>query len=154
MTEEDKGYEVIDKRKVKQHEEPAPEAETEATKAQEGEAAAQPEQEEARAEEPKPEEAKEEAKEEPGPELPPADVYSLLKSFIGLLGAHAWQRMGLMVDPITGKLEKDLTQAKVAIDSISALTKQMEGKLDPKEREEIQAMLSNLQINYVRQSEA
>lgn len=146
MAEEDKGYEVIDKRKVKPGEDPSAQAETEAGEVREGEARAQAE--EAKAEEPK----REEAKEEFEAKLPPVDVHLLLRSFIGLLGSHAWQWMGLVVSPATGKVEKDLVQAKVAIDSISALAKQLEGKLDPKEQEELRGMLSDLQINYVRQS--
>jgi hypothetical protein len=84
--------------------------------------------------------------------LPPVDVYTLIRSFIGLLGAQAWQWMGLVKNPSTGQIEKDLVQAKVAIDTVAALIAQTEGKLSSPEAEELRAMLSDLRINFVRQS--
>jgi len=128
-SEEDKGYEVVDKRKVKIGED--------------GEVHAEPE-----AEAP-PEEEREAAEE--GPKLPPVDVYSLLKSFIGILGAHAWQWLGLVKNPITGETERDLAQAKVAIDTISALVGQLESKLDESEQRDLKGLISDLQINFVQQ---
>ena len=126
---EEKGYEIIDKRKVRLDEN--------------GEAQTQPEA-ETQSEEQKATDA--------GPSLPPVDVYSLLKSFIGILGSQAWQWMGLIKDPVTGNIEKDLAQAKVAIDTIAAMAHQLEGKIDPSEQRELKAMVSDLQINFVQQS--
>ncbi|NIN64511.1 MAG: hypothetical protein GTO63_07375, partial [Anaerolineae bacterium] len=77
-SEDEKEFEVVDKRKVKagKDREAQPEAETQVG-----------EEEEAKA----------------GPSgLPPVDVNSLLKSFVGLLGAHAWQWLGLVKNPLTG----------------------------------------------------
>jgi hypothetical protein len=134
---EDKGYEVIDKRKVRLGED--------------GEVHTEPESEAAEAQ---PEEQVEEpqAGQEEIPKLPPVDVHALVKSFIGILGAHAWQWMGLVRNPVTGEVEKDLAQAKVAIDAISALAGQIDSKLDERERGELQAMVSDLRINFVQQS--
>ena len=129
-SEEDKGYEVVDKK--------------------DGEVHTEPEADEAQAREEAPPEAEQEAAEE-GPKLPPVDVYSLLKSFIGILGAHAWQWLGLVKNPITGEMEKDLAQAKVAIDTISVLVSQLEGKLDESEQRDLKSLISDLQINFVRQ---
>jgi hypothetical protein len=140
MSEEDQGYEVVDKRKVKLGEdgEVQAEPETEAPEAQ-AEAEAEP----SGAEEPSPEERF---------ELPPVDVYALLNSFIGILGAHAWQWMGLVKNPVTGQLDKDMTQAKIAIDTVSAIIAQLEGKAPPAEHQELRSLLSDLQINFVKQS--
>ena len=140
-SEEEKDYEAVDKRKVKvgKDEEMHAEPETETP---------EPET-EAQAEEPK-------AEEQPAAEeragLPPVDVDSLLKSFIGLLAAHAWQWLGLVKNPVTDQMERDLAQAKVAVDSISALIGQLEGKLDPSEQNDLQGLLSDLRINFVQQS--
>lgn len=84
--------------------------------------------------------------------LPPVDVYSLIGSFIGMLGMQAWQWIGLVKNPSTGNIEKDLPQAKVAIDAIAALAKQLEGKMDASEEKELRELISNLQLNYVQQS--
>lgn len=135
--QEDKGYEVIDKRKVKLGED--------------GEVRAEPEDEKAQATADMGSE-KEAFSPEEIANLPPVDVYSLLKSFIGILGAHAWQWLGLVKNPITGQIEKDLAQAKVAIDAIRALVQQIEGKIDASEDRELKGMISDLQINYVQQS--
>lgn len=99
--------------------------------------------------EPKPEEQTA-AEETAG--LPHIDVYSLLRYFIGLLGTYAWQWMGLMKDPVTGQMEKDLAQAKIAIDSIRTLMTQLENKMDESERRELKDLIGNLQINFVQQS--
>ena len=123
MAEEEKEFEVIDKRKVKMD--------------SEGNVTAEPEE---------PQEQEEFAG------LPPVDVYALLKSFIGLLGAHTWQWLGLVKNPVTGNIEKDLTQAKIAIDSISLMMGQLGDKLDASEQRELQGLLSDLRMNYVQQS--
>ena len=127
MSEEEKGNEVTD--------EPAVEPDD---TDREGEAPA--------------EQAEEPSLEDIAGGLPPIDVYSLLGSFLGLLGAQAWQWMGLVKDPSTGKIEKDLVQAKIAIDAVAALAAQLEGKVSASESGELQAMLSDLRINFVRQS--
>lgn len=132
QSEEEKGFEVVDKRKV--------------TMDENGEVHTRPE-----AEEPQPELTEEQIAEELK-NLPPVDVYSMLKYFIGMLNAQAWQWLGLVKSPITGNVEKDLTQAKVAIDAISALIGQMQGKLSPAEQKELEALLSDLRINFVQQS--
>ena len=126
MAEEEKEFEVVDKRKVKMD--------------SEGNVVAEPE--EPKAEEEQPEFAG----------FPPVDVYGLLKSFIGLLGAHTWQWLGLLKNPVTGNIEQDLAQAKIAIDSISLMMGQIEGKLEPSEQREIQGLLADLRMNFVQQS--
>ena len=132
MTDEEKGYEIIDKRGVK------------------------PEDVNVESDTP-PEEPSQQAEEEPSLEdiaagLPPVDVYTLLKSFIGMLAAQSWQWMGLVKNPSTGNIEKDLAQAKAAIDAIAALAGQLEGKISAHESEELRGMISDLRINFVRQS--
>ncbi len=132
MTDEEKGYEIIDKRGVKP-EDPGTEAEApqEGTPPQAGE---------------------EPSLDDIAAGLPPVDVYTLLKSFIGMLGAQAWQCMGLVKNPSTGNVEKDMAQAKAAIDAIAALAGQLEGRISDREAEELRGMISDLRINFVRQS--
>lgn len=127
MADEEKEFEVIDKRKVKMD--------------SEGNVVAEPE-----------ETTPEQEKQEEFAGLPPVDVYGLLGSLIGLLGMHAWQWLGLLKNPVTGNIEQDLTQAKIAIDSISFMMGQIEGKLGEAEQRELQALLSDLRMNFVQQS--
>ena len=165
-SKEEKGCEVVDKRRVKLDKDGQVSAEAEeetasgadsrehAPMASDETSASQSSSEAGGQAEAEPKEAttQEQAAGEEKFTLPPVDVYLLLKSFIGLLGAHAWQWMGLVKNPATGQIEKDMAQAKVAIDSISALINQLEGKVDPAEQRELRGMLSDLQVNFVRQS--
>lgn len=84
--------------------------------------------------------------------MPPVDVYSLIRSFIGILGSQSWQWLGLLKNPSTGQLEPDLQQARIAIDTISALVGQLEGRMTSAEQREFQGMLSDLRMNFVQQS--
>jgi hypothetical protein len=80
------------------------------------------------------------------------DIYSVLMLFLGEMRSHAWLRMGLVANPVTGMIERDLTQARVAIDTAVFLAGQIEGVLPPEERLPLRAMISDLQINFVEQS--
>lgn len=133
--EEEKGFEVVDKRKV--------------TVDESGEVTAHPEADVAP---PKETPTAEEEFSEPAGELPAVDVYSLLAYFIGVLGAQTWQWLGLAKNPVSGQMGQDLEQAKVAIDAISALAAQLEAKLTPSEAGELKNLLNDLRINFVQQS--
>lgn len=104
---------------------------------------------EVQVEEPK---AEEPQVEEDEYKLPPVTVESVLRSFIEVLGVQCWQWMGLLKNPVTGEMNKDLVQAKIAIDTIGMLANQLEGRINEAERSELQVILSDLRINYVRQS--
>lgn len=131
---EEKGYEIKDRRKVKLDEE--------------GNVISQPEDEGS-----KTETAKSEGGQSPNAgEMPPVDIYSLINSFIGILVPQTWQWLGLIKNPVTDKLEIDLQQARVAIDTISLLIGQLEARITPAEYRELQAVISDLRLNYVQQS--
>lgn len=83
-------------------------------------------------------------------ELP--DVHSVLAMFLGELRNLAWLRMGLVASPMSGKIERDLAQAKVAIDTVAFLASQLEPVVPPEERLPLRALVSDLQINFVEQS--
>ncbi len=106
------------------------------------------------AEKGKAEETEKEEGEEPGLRqvLLPSDVHSISQFFILVLGNSAWQHLGLVPNPKTQKIEKDLEQAKIAIDIISFLFEKIRGKLGKEEESEIRNLLANLQVNFVQQS--
>ena len=79
-------------------------------------------------------------------------INEVLAMCVSMLAAHAWQRLGLQVSPLSGQLVKDLEEARVAIDSLEGLVEQLRRRLSPKEADELQAMLSNLRVNFVQQS--
>ena len=85
-------------------------------------------------------------------ELP--DVYTLLEAYIGTLGSQAFVWLGLLKDPISNKMAKDLAQAKVAIDTCEAMIKQLMPIVGESEKRELQRLLDDLRINFVNQSAA
>jgi len=58
------------------------------------------------------------------------------------------------INPATGKVEKDLAQAQVAIDAVSYLAQQLEVKLSGAELRELQHLVADLKMNFVNQQKA
>jgi ABC-type Zn2+ transport system substrate-binding protein/surface adhesin len=146
MSDEDKGFEVVDKRTGAEPEEAPTQAEptVEATE----------------------EVAEEEHEHVHGPgcdhdhdhdeehdhEHEAPDAYTTITWMIGLLASQAWLAMGLQINPSTGKIEKDLEQAKVCIDCAMSLSDRISAHLDEASRKELRGMISDLQVNFVNQS--
>lgn len=93
-----------------------------------------------------------EEKEQEAPE--PLNVHSLIAFSLEQFVALAWQRMGLQPDVVTRKMEKDIQQAKVAIDIASQLAEALDPQLDDAERRRIQNLMTDLKINLVRQMQS
>jgi hypothetical protein len=87
-------------------------------------------------------------------QLPDPSVDDILSLAISMLAAHAWQKIGLQASPATGRIDKDLGEARVAIDSLEPLVEQLVKRVPPREANELRAVLSNLRVNYVQQSSA
>lgn len=136
-SKEEETREVVDKRRVKLD--------------KDGKVHMSPEAKSSKAK-PKEKEAEDQAKPEDTAGLPPIDVYAVLRYFISVLGTYAWQWLGLVKNPVTGQVDKDLAQAKIAIDTVAALIHQLEGKVDESERRELKGLLGDLQINFVQQT--
>lgn len=90
------------------------------------------------------------SEDEQGGALP--DVYSVLALFLGELRNLAWLRMGLVANPGTGQIERDMTQARIAIDTVAFLATKIEPVVPPEERLPLKALVSDLQVNFVEQS--
>ena len=58
--------------------------------------------------------------------------------------------LGLMPDPVSGKAEKNLPQAKHLIDMLEVLQQKTEGNRTPQESEDIEAMLYQVRMAYVQ----
>ena len=127
--EEEKGFEVVDKRGKRK--EPAPPSE-EATAEQAG---------------PAEEQAAEQEEEAVG------DVYSLMQWIILMLSQSAWQWMGLHMNPATKKVEQDLAQAKVAIDSVVFLSDQIAPHVSEEQRRANRTLVSDLRVNFVQKGQ-
>jgi hypothetical protein len=84
----------------------------------------------------------------------PVDVWQLLRYCLVLFHSHAWQSMGLLPDPTTGKTARDLQQAQVAIDTAAYIAGQLESRLEGRELHDLQAMVADLRMNFVQQRKA
>ena len=87
------------------------------------------------------------------PSLADLDIYDTLRFMIDLLNQAAWMHLGLVVAPGRSEPRTDLAQARVAIDSLEALAAQLRPRSDPDEQRELESVLANLRINYVKKAE-
>lgn len=84
--------------------------------------------------------------------LPPMDIPVLAQSFIHVLGSAAWQHLGLVADPRSGEVKKDLVQAQQAIDIIGYLFDKVKDSMEKEQESGIRNLLINLQMNYVEKA--
>ena len=77
------------------------------------------------------------------------DLPTLFVWFISMLSGKAWEHLGLMMNPDTKEVKKDLKKAKIAIDSISLLFNQIKDELLKEDIKRIEDLLANLRMNYV-----
>lgn len=75
----------------------------------------------------------------------PADLSSLILS----LAAGAHSGLGLAPHPMSGKVEKNLVQAKYNIDLLAILEAKTQGNLTPEEAQLLQAILYDLRMRFV-----
>jgi len=80
----------------------------------------------------------------------PIPVTDYLYMMIASLDAKAWAYMDYIVHPETQKHQKDLTQAKYAIDSIDAMYKIIQDQLTPEQKKDIETRITNLRLNFVK----
>lgn len=137
MTPEDEeSFSVVDKRRV-------------------NEDAGAPSEEESRAEDETPHTPSTEEESAPPfqEQLPSLKVRDRLLMCFDILHQGAWIALGLVADPASGEPKKDLAQAKIAIDTAAFVASQVEAELDEDTRRELKRVVSDLQVNFVRQSQ-
>ena len=82
------------------------------------------------------------------------DTYTLLTLFVNILSSQAWQHMGLRVKAGTEEAEKDLERAKIAIDCVAFLIEKLQDHIQESENKQLNNLLADLQINFVRVSKS
>jgi hypothetical protein len=98
------------------------------------------------------EETKEKVKEEEkkqGEHFKEPDLPALFVWFISMLSGKAWEYLGLIMNPETKEINKDLKKAKIAIDTVAFLYDQIKDDLNPEDFKRIENLLANLRMNYV-----
>ena len=144
MSEEESGFNVVDKRKVKESEEREEREEGEEVAADGA----------PRSSDSSDASHSSDSQESTGPgKLPHLSVMDRMLMCIDILHQGAWVALGLVADPATGQVEKDLESARAAIDGVAFLVEKIEPSLDENTRREVKRVVSDLQINFVRQSQ-
>src|SRR5438093_10935347 len=81
-----------------------------------------------------------------------ADPVELLRWIIGVLAGSAWQNLGLVPNPASKKVVRNLEDARLAIDAAASLIEHLKLRVDEKERRDLDTLLANLRLNFVEQS--
>lgn len=140
--EEEKAYEVKDKRRVNpdgslkeeaQASEPATDTNAEAP------------------ESPEPTPPEEEAQEEGETAAP--SIYDMLQFVVGMIAEQAWYHMGIRIAPGQKEPVRDLAQAKIAIDTVVFMADKLQPHVTEEVRRALRSVVADLQMNYVRHSQ-
>lgn len=81
---------------------------------------------------------------------PSPTIYDHVAMMLDQMSGVAWQKMGLQPDMVTGKIDPDLGQARVAIDVVNFLASVLETQLDEDDKKHLQNLVRDLKINYVQ----
>jgi hypothetical protein len=68
---------------------------------------------------------------------------------LNILASQSFVTMGLLVNPRTNKIEKDMKQARIAIDTFEFILKQIDTNLSEEEKRHLNNLLSDLKLNFV-----
>jgi len=69
---------------------------------------------------------------------------------ISILSEKAWQTMGLRVKPGTETVQKDLDEARLAIDIVDFLTGKIADGMADTERTRLESLVADLKLNFAR----
>ena len=73
---------------------------------------------------------------------------------ISMFQVAAMQHLGKLMDPLSGKVQRDLDQAKISIDILDVLSEKTKGNLTKAEDEFLSKVLFELHMNYVHELKA
>ena len=79
----------------------------------------------------------------------PAREQALFSALLFSLHAAGMQQLGKIMNPMSGKIERDLEQAQATIEMLEAIKKRTTGNLDEYETKLLGRLLAELQMNYV-----
>lgn len=73
---------------------------------------------------------------------------------IGLFGTQAMISLGKLANPMTGKAEKNLTAARLFIDTLEMLERKTQNNLTADETKVLRATLTDLHLMFVEESKS
>ncbi len=82
--------------------------------------------------------------------IPPANILFLFST----LATQALLSLGLAPNPVSGKTETDLDQAKHFIDMLAVLEEKTKGNLSVAEKKQLDSLLFELRMQFVENSSA
>lgn len=80
-------------------------------------------------------------------------VNPLFLQLVLSLQSAAMFQMGKTASPVSGKIEKDMTQAQISIDLLVMIQQKTRGNLMDEEKRILDATISNLQMNFLDELE-
>lgn len=84
----------------------------------------------------------------------PETLDALFVNLVMIFKTAAFQQMGKTLNPITGKIEKNLEQARFSIDMIEMLMEKTRGNLSDDLNKFMDSTLLELRMNYVEEAKA
>lgn len=69
-------------------------------------------------------------------------------SIVLMLASACWQQLGKVPNPLSGKIEKDITHANMTIELLQMLREKTKGNLTSEEDKLLSNTLADLQLNY------
>jgi hypothetical protein len=82
----------------------------------------------------------------------PAQHEILFMQLVAMFQFAAMQQMGKIPNPVTGKIERNLEQARLSIDMIDMLQARTQSGRTPREAELLDKVLFELRMNFVDES--
>lgn len=76
----------------------------------------------------------------------------LFLQLVAMFQYAAMQQMGKLPNPVSGKIERDLEQARISIDMIEMLHNRTQAARSARESEYLDKVLFELRMNYVDES--
>ncbi len=73
-------------------------------------------------------------------------------TLISSLQMAAWQQMGKIASPISGKVERNLDQARASIDMLNMISEKTKGNLNDEENKLLSQILYDLRMNFLDES--
>jgi hypothetical protein len=83
----------------------------------------------------------------------PISIYEILTILVEQMASVSMQKLGLQRDPVTGTLEMNLPEAKVAIDVTAQLAQHLDSQVDDEDRRQLHNLVRDLKVNYVNKSQ-
>ncbi len=79
----------------------------------------------------------------------PTPEEQLFLQLVSSLATGTWIAMGKLVNPASGKVERNLQQATYSLDTLDMLAKRMKGNLADWEESYLSRVLTDLKMNYL-----